>query len=68
MLIRNHTMRGMVELIRDWHPSRLGASPDPKPKYKNHTKGSLMYQEIILNDKMKAFEERVKRNLKRGRA
>lgn len=68
MLIRNHTMRGVVELIRDWHPSRLSSNHDPKHKYRDTTRGGLLYQEIILNDKMKSFEERIKRNMKGGKS
>jgi hypothetical protein len=65
MLIRNYTMRGVVEFIRDWHPARVATSPTKR--YKDHTRGGLMYQEIILNDKMKSCEERVKRKLKEKR-
>ena len=64
MLIRNYTMRGVVELIRDWHPSRMASGHDHTKRYRNHTRGGLLYQEVILNDKMKQFEDRVKRRLK----
>lgn len=68
MLIRNHTMRGVVELIRDWHPGRISSNYFPRQRYKDHTKGGLLYQEVVLSTKMKSFEERIKRNMKGGKS
>lgn len=66
MLIRNYTMRGVVELIRDWHPARI-SSQYKKPKRKpSYTNGGLAYQEIVLRDKMKQCEDRIKERAKRS--
>lgn len=63
MLITFETARGMVQIVKDWHPSRLSKAYSGQ-KYKDHTRGGLMFQSVILNDKMKAFEERVRNGYK----
>lgn len=63
MLITFETMRGVVQVVKDWHPSRVSKAYTGQ-KYKRHTRGGLMYQSIILNDKMRSFEERVAKRIK----
>lgn len=63
MLITFETMRGVVQVVKDWHPSRVSKAYNGQ-KYKNYTRGGLMYQSIILNDKMRAFEDRVRDRIK----
>ena len=60
MLIRNYTMRGVVELIRDWHPARMSSQYKRPKRRSTHTNGGLAYQEIVLKDKMKQCEDRIR--------
>lgn len=63
MLITFETMRGVVQVVKDWHPSRVSKAYTGQ-KYKNYTKGGLMYQAIVLDDKMRAHEERVRKRIR----
>lgn len=61
MLVIEHMADGstIVKIKKDWHPARVSSEYTGK-KYDRHTRGALMYQEIILADKMRNAQERNK--------
>lgn len=63
MLIVHHTMRGIVMLVRDWHPGKLSSRFGESPAYRNYTSGGTRYQEAIFAEKMRDCKARVRRRI-----
>lgn len=62
MLIIEHLMdKTIVKIRKDWHPAMM--CKGFTKKYDRHTSGGMAFQEIILQDKMRACQERVTRRM-----
>lgn len=47
----------VVKIKKDWHPNRI-ASEYKGDKYKDHTRGGLMFQEVVLKGSLKKVRDR----------